>query len=154
MSRSFSKLSYVIREDSKKIFNSSIEKSTEIQEESEKHNKEMIKKALNEILSDKETIISDIVISARKEADQLLLDAKKDASQIIMESKEESNNIKKQNIEQTAHIIESVLSDYVASEFKVEDHENFINTALDNYLKNDWYQRRNLRENKWYLLWE
>lgn len=135
--KSFSKLSYAIREDSKKFFNASIEKSASLIEETEKQNKETIKQALCEILKSKEEIISDVMMSASKEADRLVLDARKDASQIIEKAQEESEIIKKKNLEKAAYILESVLSSYVAAEFKIHDHEKFINAAITNYLNDD-----------------
>ena len=134
---SFSKLSYIIREDSKKYFASSSQKVAEIQSGFADQIKMLVRESLADIITDQQNIVSKVIIDAKKEADQMTEKAKKERDQIIEQAKKSGDEARSKIIENTTYIIEHVMADYIGSKFKLEDHEKVIEKSIDNYLKRD-----------------
>lgn len=134
---SFSKLSFVIREDSKKYFSKSSTEVTAIQEGYAESTKEIIKQAMNEIINNQQDIIDKVVTEANNQAEQIINKTKEERDRIILEANQQAQVAKDKTLEDASYIIENILTEYTNTQFSINDHEQIIAKSIENYLKKD-----------------
>ena len=93
LENSFSKLGYIIREDSKKFFLNSEEKNQNMQEANFSDNKNIVKQAVEEILDEQKKQVTITYIETQKQAEKILTEARGKADQIISQAKKDSQDI-------------------------------------------------------------
>lgn len=128
--QSFSKLGYIIREDSKNIFKNSSgdfnQQKSMIQEE----NKLVIRDALSEAVEAQKKESTEIVSHAYAQADTIINTARNDAGNIIKQADELATKIHDDAVERNSYLVESTVATFLDHNCDQSDHEKIIESII------------------------
>jgi len=131
---SFYKLGFAIREDMKKLWETTEEKNLIIQKNYALQNQEVIKKAIEEVLEDQRQIAEKIYFEAQTKAQTIISEAKKQLEGIRAQSAKDYEYMLINMQEKSTYLIGEVLREYIGENFQISDHENIIKKLMVNLI--------------------
>ncbi|MCX6013496.1 MAG: hypothetical protein NTV30_08850 [Chloroflexi bacterium] len=128
--KSFSKLGFIIREDTKNIFKDSNGDFNQQKSVIQDENKQVIQEALSAAVEEQKNKSAEIVDGAYKQADSIIITARNDASNIIKQAEDQAVKLNESAVEKNSYLVESTISEYLEKNCNIEDHEKIIESII------------------------
>lgn len=128
---SFSKLGYIIREDSKKYFDEVGAKILLDKKGAEAENKRIITEALIQAMTSQNSQSSKIIEQTNNDIQQTISQARQTAQDIIKQAEDQAVEINEKVMKKMVLIVEKALTEYVDQNFSEADREKSVMASLE-----------------------
>jgi len=123
-SAQLNKIGFVLREDTKKYLDTIAAVAKSTQEQFAEGNRELIKKAIDDVINVQGDLIAGNMAKADERIDQMMKQASMEAEQIVKQANTEKERIVDKLMSQSVYIMEKSIGAYIQDHFTLEQQQD------------------------------
>lgn len=113
-----------MREDSRKYFEAIEVVAKSIQEKYAQGNRELIRLAIEDVMSKQGEVVADNIAKASQKGDEIIQKANQEAKMIIAQAETEREKVLDRIMSQSTYILEKSVSNFIQDHFTVEQQQD------------------------------
>jgi len=134
INESFNKIGFIAREDTKKYFDESSQKATDIFQESADANKVIIEETMSKVLKDSSSLIRETISEAEKDASEILTQARFESLNVKRAAQQDANKKFDNLVDSSVQAVDWAMEQFIKEKYSYKEHEEIIKKLIDIYV--------------------